>query len=197
MQVKKTAQFITDFYGSAPAGGTLKSVLNWIDDRQMKGLMSFVAQTVKKGEEADQALERILSVFHRDSDGLPVIGNWMLQRCFIVTGQTIFNAMKDKTHPKKDAVKNSVLTTEPIPFISIKNGKVVSKPNGIETYAVSIKTRSFFKAYEYIRAGATFEFTACFDGNLISEEHINMIIDRAGSFGLGAFRERFGKFKYI
>ena len=197
MEITKKAQFIADYYGSSPAGGALKTVLNWIDDRQMKGLMSFAAQTQKKGEDADQALERILSVFHRDENGFPVIGNWMLQRCLIVTGMTIFNAQRDKSHPKQDAIKNAVLTAEPIPFINVRNGAVIEKPGGVETYAVSKKTKSFFKAYEYIIAGATFEFTAHFDDNLISDEHIKMIIDRAGSFGLGAFRERFGKFKYV
>lgn len=197
LEIKKKAKFITDFYGSAPAGGALKTVLNWIDDKQSKALLSWADQTKKKGEEADQALERILSVFHRDDNGFPILGNWMLKRCFIETGFAIFNAQKNKEHPKQAIIKNAIISVEPIPFISIKNGNIIKKPDCVETYSVSLRTRSFFKAYESIRRGAEFEFIACFDDKMLSDEHINAIVDSAGRFGVGSFRERFGKFEYV
>lgn len=197
LEIKKTARFITDFYGSAPAGGALKTILNWIDDKQSKALLSWADQTRKKGEEADQALERILSVFHRDDNGYPVIGNWMLKRCLIETGFAIFNAQKNKEHPKQAIIKNCIISVEPIPFIAVNNGKVIQKPDGVKTYNVSLKSRSFFKAYECINRGSEFEFTAYFDDNMISDEQINEIVDAAGRFGVGAFRERYGKFEYV
>ena len=79
----------------------------------------------------------------------------------------------------------------------MNNGKVIKKPDGVKTYNVSLINRSFFKAYEAINRGAEFEFTALFDDNMISDEHINAIIESAGRFGVGAFRERYGKFEYI
>ncbi len=198
IEITKKGKFITDFYGGFPASGALNVVLNWIDDKQSKALLSWADQTKKKGEEADAALERILSMLHRDKDGYPVIGNWMVRRCLILTGEAIFNAQKNKDHPKKSIIKNAIISVEPIPHISINNGKVVTKPDGIETYCVSPPNKpSFFKAYEYIKAGAEFEFTATFDDALISEEHVKLIIDSAGRFGIGSFRERFGKFIYI
>ncbi len=198
IEITKKARFITDFYGSAPAAGTLKTVLNWIDEVQSKAILSFAARTQKKGEEADQALERILSMFHRDKNGNPVIGNWMLKRCFIVTGAGLFNAKNNKEHPTRPVIKNAILLVYPIPHISINNGGIVEKPDGIETYAVKPEGKPpFFKAYEYIKAGAEFEFTASFDDNLMSEEYVNRIVESAGRFGIGAFRERFGKFEYV
>lgn len=198
IEITKKARFITDFYGSAPAAGTLKTVLNWIDEVQSKAIMSFAARTQKKGEEADQALERILSIFHRDKNGHPVIGNWMLKRCFIVTGAGLFNAKNNKEHPTRPVIKNAILIVQPIPHISINNGKTVKKPDGIETYAVKPEGKSpFFKAYEYIKAGAEFEFMVSFDDSLMAKEHIEKIVATAGRFGIGAFRERFGKFEYV
>lgn len=198
IEITQKAKFITDFYGGFPASGALSVVLNWIDDKQAKAILSWAEQTRKKGEEADQALERILSMLHRDVKGYPVIGNWMVRRCLILTGEAIFNAQKNKDHPKKSIIKNAIISVDPIPHISITNGQIVKKPDGIETYCVSPPGKpSFFKAYEYIKAGAEFEFTVQFDDNLMKEEHMKMIVDSAGRFGIGSFRERFGKFIYI
>lgn len=200
IEITKKARFITDYYGGEPAAGTLGTVLSWIDDKQSKALLSWADQTKKKGEEADQALIRILSRIRRDKNGHPIIGNWMLKRCFIVTGSALFNAKKNKDHPTRLVIKNAILTVQPIPHISVNNGtgKAIKKPDGIETYAVKPEGKSpFFKAYEYIKAGAEFEFIASFDDNLMAEEHIDMIIRSAGRFGVGSFPERFGKFEYV
>lgn len=196
MEIKKEAKFVTDFYGSAPAMGAEGILKKWIDDKQNDWLFSWAEKIKKKGETAIDALETNLSIFHRDKDGCPVIGNWMLRRCLVVTGQTIFNAMKDKTHPKKDIIPMAVSFVDPV-HINVFNGKKIKKPDGVETYTVSLKTRSFFTAYEYIKAGATFETTMFFDNELLADEHIEAILNNCGKIGVGAFRERFGKFEFI
>ena len=199
IKIKKKARFITDFYGSAPAAGALQTVIDWIGEKEMKGLMSFAEQTKKKGEEANLAVLRILSVFHRNDQNCPILGNWMLKRCLIETGWMLFNAQTNREHPKKDKVKNGIIYIEPMPHIAIHNGKAtINKPHGIETYAMTTGAKkSFFKAYEKINRGSSFSFVACFDDNLLKEEHINLIVETAGRVGVGAFRERFGKFEYV
>jgi hypothetical protein len=195
MEIKKKGKFVTDFYGSAPAVGAEGILQKWVEDKQNEWLLSYAAQIAKKGQDAMKALEEILSVFHRDNNGYPILGNWMLRRCLVSTGQTIFNAMKDKTHPKKNIIPMAMQIVEPI-SINIYNGKLMKQPSGIKTYTVSVKGRSFFKAYEFIKAGTTFDTTMYFDDELMNEEQINMLLSKAGSIGVGAFRERFGKFEW-
>ena len=200
MEIKKKAQFITDFYGGSPSIGEEGILKYWIETRQDKALLSFADQNQKKGETAIDMLSNILSVFHRDKDGNPILGNWMLRRCLVITGLSIFNAMKDRSHPKKDIIPMAVQIIEPV-HINIHNGKLVKQPDGVKTYTISKKeggkTRSFFKAYELIKAGTTFESTMYFDDELMNEEQINMLLSKAGSVGVGAFRERFGKFEWV
>ena len=197
MEITKKGRFITDFYGSAPALGAEGILAKWVEDKTNAWLLSWAEQVKKKGQTAIQALEEILSVFHRDNKNNPILGNWMLRKCLIVTGQTIFNAMKDKSHPKRSIIPMAIQLVEPI-HINISNGNgIVSKPDGVKTYTVTVKNRSFFKAYEYIKAGSTFETTIYFDEELLSEEHIELLLNKSGSVGVGAFRERFGKFEWM
>lgn len=197
MEIKKTAKFVTDFLGSAPAIGAESVISNWIQDKQTKWLESWASQQAKKGENAHQILENILSIFHRNGDGKPILGNWMLRRCLIITGQTIFNAQKDKTHPKKGIIPMAVQLVEPIHINLFFDGKLIERPHGVKTFTVTVKGRSFFKAYEYIKAGSTFEATMFFDDELLGEDHIDLILQKAGSIGVGAFRERYGKFEWV
>jgi len=196
MEITKTGKFITDFYGSAPALGASGILSKWVEDKQSAWLLSWADKVKKRGQDAIGALEEILSVFHRDSDGNPILGNWMLRRCLVTTGEAIFNALKDKTHPKKAIIPMAVKLVEPFQ-IHINNGKLVKEPNGVKTYTVTTKGRSFFKAYEYIEAGTAFDATIYFDETLMSEENINQLLDKCGSVGVGAFRERFGKFVWV
>lgn len=196
MEIQKKARFITDFYGSAPAQGAEAILKKWIDDKQTAWLASWAEQVAKKGQNALDVLTEILSIFHRDPNGCPILGNWMLRRCLIITGQTIFNAMKDKTHPKRGIIPMAVQLVEPI-NINISNGKIMQKPDGIKTYTVTVKGRSFFKAYEFIKAGTTFDAKIYLDDELLNEEQIDQLLSKAGSVGVGAFRERFGKFEWV
>ena len=59
------------------------------------------------------------------------------------------------------------------------------------------KTRSFFKAYELIRAGITFDCELDFDEEILSPELAEWLIHKSGQIGVGAFRERFGKFRVV
>jgi len=196
MEITKKGKFITDFYGSAPAIGAAGILQKWIDDKQSAWLLSWAEKVKKRGQTAINALEEILSVFHRNGDTEPILGNWMLRKCLINTGQAIFNAQKDKTHPKKAIIPMAITLVEPL-HIQIFNGKLIKDPQGIKTYTVTTKGRSFFKAYEYIKAGATFETIMHFDDDLLKEEHIDKILDKCGLVGVGAYRERFGKFVWV
>ena len=199
MEITKKCRFITPFYGTQPASGHLNTVLNWIDDKITEGILSWADQQKKKGEKADEFLVKILSKNWRDENDYPVIGAHQVRCMLIAVGKAIFNAKKNKNHPKQDIIPHSILPVIPMPFISIYNGDIVKTPAGIDTRAVSIRSprKSFFAAYEWVPAGTTFEFTASFDTNLISEENAEEIIKYAGRFGLGGFREQFGKFEYI
>lgn len=196
MKISKKARLVTDFLGSAPAQGAEGILQKWIDDKQTAWLASWAEQVAKKGQTALNVLTEILSIFHRDKENRPIIGNWMLRRCLIVTGQTIWNAMKDKTHPKRNIIPMAIQLVEPI-HINVFNGKIIEKPDGIKTFTVSLKNRSFFKAYEFIKAGSTFETEIFFDDELLDKERVEELLSKAGSVGIGAFRERFGKFEWI
>ncbi len=199
MEIQKKARFLTDFYGSAPAKGAQGILEKWIADKQTAWLASWAEQIAKKGQGAIDVLEEILSIFHRH-EGKPILGNWMLRRCLVITGQTIFNAMVNKGDPKKDMIPMAIKLVEPI-FIKLSNGngKQIERPEGVKTYTVSLskKNRSFFKAYETISAGAVFETKMLIDETILTPAQIDNILNRCGSVGVGAFRERFGKFEWI
>jgi hypothetical protein len=197
METITKARFITDFYGGAPALGAQGVLEKYIEGQIDKSLISFLDSIKKKGETIQDKASEILSIFHRDDDGNPIIGNWMLHKCLVKTGQAIFNAMKDRTHPKREIILNAIISVEPIPSINVFNGGKITKPAGVRTYTVTVGKRSFFKAYEWIQKGTTFKFITTFDDSLLSEGHMNSILQKAGRFGVGAFRERFGKFEIV
>lgn len=198
--VKGTGRTILDTYGGTPAIGIEGILQKWIEDTQNKWLLTFAQKAAKKGETAIHVLEQILSLFHRDTDNNPVLGNWMLKRCLINSGLAIFNATKDKTHPSQQRIPYLVKNIEPF-HIHLHNGSLITQPTGIRTYTISKpegkKTKSFFKAYEYIKAGATFEVTMEFDKTMLTRECLDKLLAKAQDTGLGSFRERFGKFEWI
>ncbi len=204
MEITKKFETTTKLYGGTPAIGTRETLEKYIEDNIDKTSLSFYQQALKKGEEIPDTVLRILSRFHRDEKGYPIIGSWMMKKCLVNTATYIFNASKNKTHPKRELVQN-VAIGEVTPLnISLNNGKLIKKHSGIDTHAVTIrdaatgKPRSFFKAYEYIDAGITGEVTMQFDEELFNgEENIRFLLDKCGNTGLGAFRQRFGKFKWI
>jgi hypothetical protein len=200
MELQKKGKFIADFYGSSPALGAAGILKKWIADTQNKWLLAYCDQVKKKGQSSIEALESIMSIFHRDVDGNPILGNWMLRKCLINTGLAIFNAQKDKTHPKKSIIPMAIQSVTPL-HINVENGRKIVKPNGVKTYTVTTTkgatTKSFFKAYEYISAGVTFDATITYDEELLSKTNMNLLLSKAGMVGVGAFRERFGKFVWL
>lgn len=200
MEITKRARLITDFYATAPNTGSEYLLTKWMNDTISKPVLSFAQQVAKKGQEAWDVLDEILSVFHRDTEGMPFLGNWMLRRCLVTTGLIIFNAAKDKSHPTKDQTPIAISLVEPLQIPLMRNGDRITHPDKVTTYTVTItkpQKRSFFKAYEVINAGAEFEFTVNWDEDFISESQMDLLLQKAGLVGTGGFRERFGKFEYI
>lgn len=196
MEIKRKAKFRTAFLGGLPALGADKVLAGWVEKNQDKAFLSKLDSITKKGQTALDALQEVLSIMHRDSKGYPVFEGYMLRRCLLNTGKMLFNAMKDKTHPKKTALENGILDVSPL-MVSLYNGKLITKPDGVMTTTISTKGKSFFKAYEFVNPETTFEVTMYFDDDLLSEGNINKLLDKAGLVGLGAWRERFGKFEWL
>lgn len=125
MIITKKARFVTDFYGGAPMVGYKQLLTYWQQDKIDKFTLSRIEQEKKKSETTEEALIRILSVLHRDSNGYPILGSWMLRRCYLSTAAALFNAAKDKTHPKRDIIPIAISTVEPY-FISIVECQYIS-----------------------------------------------------------------------
>jgi hypothetical protein len=193
MEVTKKGRFTTDFYGSRPSMGYEAILKGYVEQTSDKALLSMAAQVKKKGEKVVEVLERILSVCHRDDKGRPYIGNWMFLACWKKTCITFFNVKENKNHPKQDRAVKAIKLINPRE-IYMTNGRVIDKPTGVRTYAMG---KGFFKAYEYVKAGAEFEITFDFDSDVLSEEHRDYALSKMGLIGVGAFRERFGKFEWI
>lgn len=197
MIIEKEGIFITDVYGSAPAMGSGNIVKHWAENDPGKMLTTYAEQKTKKSENALEVMTQILSIFHRDSKGRPFIGPWMLRRCLMMTYGNLFNAMKDKSHPKKTAVDMAIGQITPVDAIYMYNGKPIKKPEGVKAYTVSLKDRSFFKAYEVINAGTKFKAKMEFNEDIMSKDNVQHLLNNCGNTGVGAFRERFGKFKWV
>jgi len=199
MEIQKKCVFFTKFYGSAPAKAYENILVDYITGKQDKELLSFADQNKKKAQTIDQMVVDILSLFHRNGSKEPMVPSWAVRRCLIETGQSIFNAIKNKAHPKKTLIPMAIVAVEPYLIPVYRNNEVVKQPDGIDTYAVSIqrgaKSRSFFKAYEYINSGAEFTIKLTLDEDLINPELYDYWLEKAGLVGTGAFRERFGKFE--
>jgi len=200
MELTKKFKTTTKIMGSTPSLGYAGVLEKYITGGSDKNLLSFADQAKKKNQTIEETLNNILSIFHRDEKGNPIIGSWMMKACLKSTFSKIFNAIKNKNHPKQALWDVAIGLVEPL-NINLYNGSLVKKPNGVNTYAMTVKqgnkATSFFKAYEYINAGITGEVTMTFDEDVISEENINYLLDKSGSVGVGAFRERFGKFEWV
>lgn len=206
MKVEITKEFktTTKILGTNPCIGMKDTFEGYVKDNINKAALSFFQQDIKKGEEIEETIMRVLSTFHRDENGFPIMGGWMVKKCLVNTATYIFNASKNKTHPKRELVQNVAIGEVSPINISLYNGKVIKNHTGIDTYAVTIrdqstgKPRSFFKAYEYIEAGITGEVCMQFDEDLFNgEDNINFLLDKCGTTGIGAFRQRFGKFQWV
>jgi hypothetical protein len=195
METKIKGKFVTRVLGGVPYLGYAEQFKSYLTGLVDKSTLSFAAQVQKKGESAEDAVYRILNVFNRDIDGKPVIGDWMLKAAIWETGGAVFNAMKNRNHPSRKAIETCVNDISPI-HVGLFNGKRIEKATGILTAAVTLdkKGSSTFKAWEFIEAGATFEFTLNFDEELVAEEHMMRILEK---MRLGASRKRYGAFELV
>jgi len=192
MEITKRAKFTTPVMGGKGYLSGDQAVKNWLES-QSKRLLHPRFKAIQDAIGNEKKLEEILSVFNVDKDGCPIIGSWMLLRCS-------FNAQKLANTWKKHQVSADQWRAS-IAFApascNIFNGKKVKDPDGVDVYTISLKDgRSFFKAYQYIEAGTTFDFVLSVDDE-IPEECVGAVLDKMQIVGVGAFRERFGKFEYV
>lgn len=210
MEIAKKARFTTDFYGGKGYLSGSERVKKWLESQQDR-LLHPRFKALKDAIGNETKLEDILSVFNTDPDGQPVIGDWMLLQCSI-NAQKLANTW-GKYQVSADRWKDSVFFLPN--FVHLKNGKPITKPDGVEIYNVSPKGKpSFFKAYQYINTGAEFEFTITVPDDLCEKVEgrgkdkifvadpektkicVDDVLDKMAMIGLGAYRLRFGKFRY-
>lgn len=215
MEFPRKGRFIVDFYGGKGYLPGDKLVKNWLAS-QTDRLLAPQYKKLKDAIDNEKKLEEILSVLNVNNAGQPGIGDWMLYRCS-VNAQKIAGTW-NKYGVSADAWKDGVNFSPP--FVTLKKGKVTIKtPEHVAVYTVTTKidgkVRSFFKAYQVIRAGAEFEFTLDVADDLCEKVEgkgankiytpdvektkvcAEAVLNKMQTVGLGAFRERFGKFEYI
>jgi len=210
MEITKKAKFVTDFYGGKGYLSGDVVVQNWLES-QADRLLHPRFRDLKNALGNETKLEEILSVFNVDGNGRPVIGNWMLFECS--RGAAKVAGIWTKFQVSYDVWQNSVQFTPS--HVGLMNGRKITKPDFVEVYTVSLKDRSFFKAYQVIKRGAEFEFRISFPEDLCTKVEgrgkakeilpdeekstacVEAVLDKMASVGLGAYRRRFGKFEYI
>lgn len=211
MEIKKRARFTTDFYGGKGYLSGDEIVRRWLESQQNK-LLHPRFKELKEAVGNESKLEDILSTFNTNGNGEPIIGDWMLLECS--KGAAKLANTWGQFQVSKDVWKDSVRFT-PSKIMIYRDGEIIENPDFVEVYSVSLKDgRSFFKAYQAIKAAAEFEFTITVPDDLcmktegrgkdkifIADEEktlkcVNVVLDRMGMVGLGAYRLRFGKFEY-
>ena len=214
MEVIKKAQFVTDFYGGKPYLPGTEVVKDWLESQQDR-LLNPRMKELKDALGNEVELEKILSVFNANGNNEPIIGNWMLLECGM-------NAAKlantwTRFQVSADIWRENVFFS-PGQVLLFRNGQLIEEPEGVEAYTVTTKrvkpVRSFFKAYQLIEVEASFEFVCEYPEDLCTKiegsgkskqilpdperslECVDAVLDKMCLVGLGAYRLRFGKFKY-
>jgi hypothetical protein len=214
MKFERRGRLTTDLYGGKPYLSGDEIVKNWLVSQQDR-LLQPRYKKLKDAIGNEKKLEEILSILNTNGEGHPIIGNWMLFRCS-VNSQKIVGTW-NKFQVSADQWKDNALFSPS--FVGLNNGKPIKSPQSVEVYTVSTKIegkiRSFFKAYQVIEAGAEFDFTLEVSDDLCEkvegkgankiyepdEKRTKMcaeaVLEKMQTVGLGAFRERFGKFEYV
>lgn len=213
MEVIKKAEFITDFYGGKPYLPGTEVVKGWLESQQDR-LLNPKMKELKDALTNEVELEKILSVFNMNGNNEPIIGDWMFKECGINAAKLANTWTRHEV--SADIWRENVFFS-PNQVFTYRDGQVITEPEGVESYTVTIKRpkRSFFKAYQLIKQQATFEFTCEFPEDLCTKvkgqgkdkqilpdtekslECVNAVLDKMCLVGLGAYRLRFGKFKYL
>jgi len=216
MEITKKAKFTTDFYGGRPylPGSTI--IQNWLESQQDK-LLHPRMKELKDALGNEGKLEEILSVFNFNGENEPIIGDWMLHECSMNAAKlaNTWGRFQVSADTWKDSIQFS-----PSCINLYQNGNMIKQPEFVEGYAITVKRgkfkgNSFFKAYQAIRTGATFEFIISFPEDLAtkilgkgkdkailpdperSTECAEAVLEKMGIVGLGPYRLRFGKFIYV
>jgi len=155
-----------------------------------------------------------------DGDNEPVIGNWMLVECSRNAAKLA--GIWPKFTVSADLWKNSIQFW-PVHIPLTRNGSIIREPDTVEPYTITTRVQSkggskmasFFKAYQAIKAGAQFEMSISFPDDLCTkvegrgatkqivadvektQECVNAVLDKMCIVGLGAYRLRFGKFRFV
>ena len=217
MELTRRAQFVTPYFGSTGFLEGDEIVKGWLDSRH-DVLEHPQYLPVKKAMESDKELAKMLKIFNTDDEGRPIIGNWMLFRCSVNAAKLAGTWYHYKVSKEKWA--NSIQFSPMFTNLS-RDGVILTEADGIKVFPTK---GSFFTAYQFIEAGTTFDFTlsAADDLKLVAEkieeedhngkkikrteyipdfegmaECVNSVLDKMQIVGVGAFRERFGKFIYI
>ena len=215
MEISRTGKFKVPYFGGLPYLSGDKIVRLWLKAQGNKLLHPRYKELVAAIDN-EEALEKMLKVFNVDEHGYPVIPTHQLFECSRNAARLAGIWYKYKV--SNEGWSTSILL-EPI-NCSLTNGKLIKAPDGVDvrtvTTKVNRKTVSFFTAYQYINAGATFDMKLSFPEDLVtkvtkvknadtiyepdpekSQECANMVLDKMGSVGLGAFRSRYGKFAWV
>jgi len=211
MEISTQCKFITDFYGGKSYLPGSQIIKNWLE-AQRDRLLNPKLKELKDALGNEEELEKILCVFNSDSNSYPAIGDWMLFECARNAAKlaNTWGRFGVSADTWKDYVKFSPST------VNLYNGQIIKQAQGVEGYPITTKIGgrrvSFFKAYQLIRAGATFQFTMSYPEDLCtkiegkgkdkaivpdpekSSECAKAVISKMGNIGLGAYRIRFGKF---
>jgi hypothetical protein len=212
MEITKKARFVTKYYGGAPYLPGDELVKTWLESQQDR-LLNPRYRALKDALGNEKKLEEILSVFNTNGDQEPIVGNWMLKRCSM-------NAAKQagtwsKYQVSQDYWRDSVRFS-PEHCTLFRGKKIITEAESVDVYTVSLKDgRSFFKAYQSISPEAIFRFTIVFPDDLCLKKEgrgkdakmvadikrtkscVNDVLDKMSMIGVGAYRERFGKFEYV
>jgi len=213
MEITREAKFVTPYFGSTGYLEGDELVNGWLESQHDK-LEHPRYLPIKKAMSNDRELAKMLKVFNVDETASPIIGDWMLFRCSINAAKMAGTWYLYKVSKEKwmNSVRFSPMHVE------LSNGSKVTEADGIQIFPTK---GSFFTAYQFINAGVTFKFTINVADDLILladkivdeetkvktteyipdfdkiGECVNAVLDKMQIVGVGAFRERFGKFKYI
>ena len=214
MELTRTGKLVVPVFGSKGYLEGDELVRGWLDS-QIDGALEHPRYLpVVKAMESEKKLAEMLKCFNVDADGSPIIGDWMLYRCSINAAKLAGTWYKYKVSKEKWM---SSVRFSPI-HVSLNNGNAIKEPDGVEVFPTKGK---FFTAYQFIKAGATFTFTITVADDLILTpnsykdeetgkqiteyipdfdkiaECVDAVLEKMQIVGIGAFRERFGKFIYV
>jgi hypothetical protein len=215
MELTRRGKFVTPFFGSAGYLEGDEIVRGWLDSRH-DVLQHPKMLPVKKAMDSDKELAKMLKVFNTDETASPIIGDWMLFRCSINAAKLAGTWYNFKV--SKEKWMNSVRFSPMHVTLHDGDGSKKEEADGMQVFPTK---GSFFTAYQFINAGVTFEFTITIADDLVlvadkvydedskksnteyipdfdkMSECVGAVLDKMQMVGLGAFRERFGKFIFI